>query len=123
MPCWAPNGFDDGADAIASGGIAKGFLAPSATDAAVIEQCGGLFKGIAMLLKNTDDAKDDELLADLNDQLDKLEACAFAPYLSGAAPGLADAFVATKLYVLFVGWRSLQGLRAAACASKPLRAA
>ena len=103
MPCWAPNGFADGTDAIAdSGGIAKHFLTPSATDTAVMEQCGGLFKGIAMLLKNTDDTKDDELLAGLNDQLDKLEACAFAPYLSGAAPGLADAFVATKLYVLFV---------------------
>ena len=64
MPCWAPNGFEDGADAIAdSGGIAKHFLAPSATDAAVLESVGGLFKGIAMLLKNTDDAKDDELLA------------------------------------------------------------
>ena len=87
MPCWAPNGFADGADAIAdSGGIAKHFLAPSATDAAVMEQCGGLFKGIAMLLKNTDDAKDDELMEGLNAQLDKLEACAFTPYLSGAAP-------------------------------------
>ena len=40
-----------------------------------------------MLLKNTDDAKDGELLAGLNEQLDALEACAFAPYLSGAAPG------------------------------------
>ena len=61
MPCWAPNGFEDGADAIAdSGGIAKHFLTPSATDAAVMENCGGLFKGIAMLLKNTDDAKDDD---------------------------------------------------------------
>merc|ERR1719456_1484661 len=89
MPCWAPNGFDDGADAIAdSGGIAKHFLTPSATDTAVMEQCGGLFKGIAMLLKNTDDAKDGELLAGLTEQLDALEACAFAPYLSGAAPGL-----------------------------------
>ena len=90
MPCWAPNGFADGADAITdSGGIAKHFLAPSATDAAVMEQCGGLFKGIAMLLKNTDDAKDGELMEGLNAQLDKLEACAFTPYLSGAAPGLA----------------------------------
>ena len=90
MPCWAPNGIDDGADAIAdSGGIAKHFLAPSATDTAVMEQCGGLFKGIAMLLKNTDDGKDGELLTGLNEQLDKLEACAFAPYLSGAAPGIA----------------------------------
>ena len=87
MPCWAPNGFDDGADAIAdSGGIAKHFLAPTATDAAVLESVGGLFKGIAMLLKNTDDGKDGELLAGLNEQLDKLEACAFEPYLSGAAP-------------------------------------
>ena len=78
MPCWAPNGFDDGADAIAdSGAIAKGFLAPSATDTAVLESVGGLFKGIAMLLKNTDDTKDDELLAGLAEQLDKLEACAF----------------------------------------------
>ena len=110
MPCWAPNGFEDGADAIAdSGAIAKGFLAPSATDTAVMEQVGGLFKGIAMLLKNTDDAKDGELLAGVNDQLDALEACAFAPYLSGAAPGLADAFVATKLYVLFVGGGHFKG--------------
>ena len=63
MPCWAPNGFADGADAIAdSGGIAKHFLAPSATDTAVMESTSGLFKGIAMLLKNTDDAKDGELL-------------------------------------------------------------
>ena len=98
MPCWAPNGFADGTDAIAdSGGIAKHFLAPSATDAAVMEQCGGLFKGIAMLLKHTDDAKDGELIEGLNDQLDKLEACAFAPYLSGAAPGLADAFIHLRL--------------------------
>ena len=110
MPCWAPNGFDDGADAIAdSGGIAKHFLAPSTTDTAVLESVGGLFKGIAMLLKNTDDTKDDELLAGLAEQLDKLEACVFTPYLSGTVPGLADAFIATKLYVLLVAGGHFKG--------------
>jgi len=120
MPCWAPNGADDGAGAIAdSGAIAQGFLPPSPADTAVLEICGGLFGGIARYVKNADAAKDSELLEGLTEQLDKLQNClglceqlrgdGAGPYLSGAAPGLADAFVAPKLYVLFVAGGHFKG--------------
>ena len=49
------------------------------------------------------------MIEGLNQQLDALEACVFTPYLSGAAPGLADAFVATKLYVLLVAGGHFKG--------------
>ena len=107
MPCLAPRGLYNPAGAVSdSGAIAKGALAPTPADDAALEACGGLFLGIAKFLKNTDDAKDPDLRAGLDAQLDALEralAAADGPFLSGATPGVADCSVATKLYVLLVG--------------------
>jgi hypothetical protein len=107
MPCWSPRGLYNGEGAISdSGAIAKMALPPTPADDAALGACGGLFLGIAKYLKNSDDARDGELKAGLDAELAKLEALLFAadgPFLAGAAPGVADCSVATKLYVLLVG--------------------
>lgn len=107
MPCFAPNGFSDGSGAVSdSATIAKTALPPSAADEASLAAADGFFPAIAKLIKNKEavgEGADAELRAGLQAALTKLDAhlaSSDAQFFGGAAPGLSDASIATKLFVI-----------------------
>ena len=105
MPCLAMDETGTGAVSESSK-IASNALPPTDGDTASLDATSSLFGAIAKFLKNTDDAKDPELLVNLETALSKLDdrlKVVTGPYLSNAETlGLADCSVATKLFVLQV---------------------
>ena len=84
--------------------IAEHVLPKTERDADVIHAAAGLFPALARYLKNTDESVDSNLEELLNCQLTAVEELLLAvddcPFASGAAPGHADCWLASKLYVL-----------------------
>ena len=107
MPCWCPE-WPEGSGAISdSAQIARMALPPTEADEAVLATAGEakVFPSIAKYIKNTDDAEDAALREGLDaalGALDKTLSAAGTPFFSGSSPGHADAWIATKLYVLDV---------------------
>ncbi len=109
MPCLAPNGAHDGSGATLGGfDIAAAALPPSPADKAALAAEDGLFSAIAKFVKNTDaqgTGADVELRAALTTALAKLEAHLTetgSAFFGGATPGLSDAAIAAKLYVISI---------------------
>ena len=109
MPCLAPNGVADGTDSVSdSMQIATQALPPTPVDDASLAAAQGFFPSIAKLIKNKDapgEGGDAELREGLTAALTKLDAhlkATGSSYFSGAAPGFADASIATKLFVISV---------------------
>jgi len=107
MPCYAPNGIANGTGAVVeSMVIAKAALPPTPADEAALGAEDGLFPAIAKLIKNKDAAgtgADMELRTALRAALGKLEghlAETGSPFFGGAAPGLSDTSISSKLYVI-----------------------
>ena len=107
MPCFAPNGIADGTGAVAdSVTIAKAALPPSPADEVSLAAADGFFPSIAKLVKNTEAAgqgADPDLRAALTTALGKLDAhlsTVGTPFFGGDQPGLSDASIATKLFVI-----------------------
>jgi len=115
LPCYAPQGLGNGHGAIAeSAAIARRFLEPTSRDDAVLAATAGLFGAIAGYVKDAGDdaakrARVDAELATLEGLLGGGDDA--APFLSGAAPGLADSAVATKLFVLLVAGGHYKGFK------------
>lgn len=105
MPCLAPMGVGDGTGAVSdSTQIASAALPPTAADDASLAAAEGFFLCIAKLIKNKDapgEGADAELRAALTTALAKLDAhLGESLYFGGAGPGLSDASIATKLYII-----------------------
>ena len=116
LPCLVSDHVTGAGAVIDSGTIAQfvdgtcgqSKLSSGAANEQAFEVSGPLFGAIAKFIKNTDDSKDEDLAASLDEQLGALEAFLVnqdtpLQFLSGdASPGLADASIAPKLFVLQV---------------------
>uniref|UniRef100_A0A7S0Q412 GST C-terminal domain-containing protein n=1 Tax=Coccolithus braarudii TaxID=221442 RepID=A0A7S0Q412_9EUKA len=107
MPCLAPMGFENGDGAVSdSFKIASTALPPTPADTASLAAADGFFPSIAKFIKNTDavgEGQDVELRQALVDVLVRLDThlqSSGATFFGGEAVGLADASIATKLFML-----------------------